>query len=65
MLLNRLQSDAYSHFYHGGKLWGITPEYHAEKMVELWESLKVKPQWLTLNELENIVFKLTGKGITK
>jgi len=31
MLLARLQSDCYTWLSGGGKLWGITPESHAEK----------------------------------
>lgn len=63
MLLSRLQSDCYTWISGGGKLWGITPEYHAEKMVELYNGLKIKPQWLSLKELKNLYFRLTGKEL--
>lgn len=59
MLLNRLQSDCYSFIEHGGKLWGITPKEHMNKMFELWDKLKIKPEWLTKQELKNLNLKLT------
>lgn len=55
MLLSRLQSDCYS----CGQLWGVTPQAHAEKMVELWRELKIKPEWLPLKELKQLYYKLT------
>lgn len=63
MLLNRLQSDCYSFLEHGGKLWGINPHYHADKMVELYQSLKVKPAWLPLKELKKLFYRLTKKEL--
>lgn len=65
MLLNRLQSDCYLYLSGGGSLWGITPQGHAEKMVELWQVLRVKPEWLTLSELKTLYHKLTGQELKK
>ncbi len=55
MLLARLKSDCEG----GGGLWGITRKDHAEKMVELWQCLKTKPEWLPLSELKALYYKLT------
>lgn len=63
MLLARLKSDCYGFLSYGGKLWGIKPEYHANKMVELYQLLKVKPIWLPLKELKNLFYRLTGKEL--
>lgn len=57
MLLSRLQSDC----NHMGHLWGITREYHALVMQEIWNNLKMKPQWLKETELKTLIFQLTGK----
>lgn len=65
MLLNRLQSDCHTWLSGGGKLWGTDPITHAEKMVELWKILKIKPQWLELKELKNLYFKLTKTELTE
>ncbi len=63
MLLSRLQSDFYTWQSGGGKLWGITPEYHAAKMVELWDGLQIKPEWLGHKELKAIYLRLTKKEL--
>lgn len=63
MLLNRLQEDCYCFFSGGCTLWGITPKAHADKMVELWDGLKVKPTWLTIKELKMLYFKLTNEEL--
>jgi hypothetical protein len=64
MLLNRLQSDCYTWLGGGGKLWGITPNEHAAAMIELYNSLEIKPQWLNLQELKTLVTRLTGSDET-
>lgn len=58
MLLSRLQSDCYSFIEYGGKLWGITPKDHAKKMIELWNGLKKKPEWLPLSELKYLTHRI-------
>lgn len=60
MLLNRLQSDCYSYLNGGGGLWGVTPQSHIEKMIELYEGLEIKPQWLTAVELDSLAYRLAG-----
>lgn len=63
MLLSRLKSDCLSHFDYGARLWGITPEAHADEMVKIWNELKVKPNWFTLKELKEFYYKLTRKEL--
>ena len=63
MLLSRLQSDCNYYFNHGCGLWGVTPESHANKMVELYKALKIKPEWLPLSELKELYYKLTNKEL--
>lgn len=58
MLLSRLQSDCYSYLERGGKLWGITPKEHADKMTELWGLLDKKPEWLNLRELKYLTYRI-------
>jgi hypothetical protein len=59
MLLSRLQSDCHAWLSGGGSLWGIDPKTHADKMVELYNQLKIKPKWLTYKELKNLYYSLT------
>jgi hypothetical protein len=63
MLLNRLQLDCYLWLSGGGALWGIDPQTHADKMVELYTQLKIKPEWLTFKELKNLYYSLTKKEL--
>ena len=63
MLLSRLQSDCYAFIEYGGKLWGIEPQTHADKMVELYNQLKIKPEWLTFKELKKLYYALTKKEL--
>ena len=64
-LLNRLQQDCYLFLNSGGRLWGITPKYHAETMIAIYNDLKVKPNWLTIRELRNLYFRLTKSEYLK
>ena len=61
MLLGRLLSDCHSWADYGGKLWGIEPKVHADKMVELYNELDIKPMWLSVVELQHWVYRLTGQ----
>ena len=63
MLLGRLQQDCYSYLDHGCKLWGGTPQVHAQEMVKLYNSLKIKPEWLPLKELKELYYKLTHEEL--
>jgi len=58
MLLARLQSDCESFLSWGGALWGVTADVHMDKMYELWEGLKIKPEWLTAKELTDLNLKM-------
>lgn len=53
MLLSRLQMDCKSCIQSGSirHLWGIDVESHIAKMRELMGILKVKPEWLSIEEI--------------
>ncbi len=62
MLLSRLQSDCDYYLGNGNKssrLWGITVKEHIATMKDLWNKLKVKPEWLTLTEIETYETKMS------
>ena len=59
MLLSRLQSDCYS----AGPMWASSPDEQIKYMVAIWANLKVKPEWLTRKELNQLSIKLTGKEL--
>lgn len=61
MLLNRLQSDLYSF----GGLWAGNAKEQIEYMVAIWDNLKVKPEWLTRKELNNLSIKFAKKELPK
>ncbi len=61
MLLSRLQSDCYGFLDYGSKLWGIDPKTHADKMIELWNGLKIKPKWLPLSELKDLTYRIQAR----
>lgn len=65
MLLNRLQSDCEAWESFGCKLWGGDKETHAAAMVELYNQLKLKPEWLPLAELKSWCFKLTRRELQR
>ena len=63
MLLSRLKSDCDYFLGYGGKsssLWGITVEDHIKKMKELWNKLTIKPEWLTLKELQDYEINMSS-----
>ena len=55
MLLSRLQSDC-EYFLNygcgGSRLWAPSVEEHIAKMKELWNKLPKKPEWLTMEQIE-------------
>jgi len=34
-------------------LWGVTIESHIAEMRRLWDLLDVKPEWLSIDQIEN------------
>jgi len=55
MLLDRLKDDCNYFLNYGNRnpkvLWGITIEDHIEKMKELYNTLEIKPEWLTYDQI--------------
>lgn len=56
MLLNRLQTDCEYYLNYGNsneiRLWGETVEMHIEYMYIIYDSLKIKPEWLTEQQIK-------------
>lgn len=66
-LLGRLKDDCDYYLGNGNRfakqLWAGNEIDQIKKMVELWDMLPEKPEWLTRNELERYSMALTGKSI--
>ena len=63
MMLSRLKSDCDYFLGYGGKgssLWGITVEEHIKEMKVLWNKLTIKPEWLTLKELQDYEINMSS-----
>jgi hypothetical protein len=62
MLLSRLQQDCEYFIGHGygveKHLWAGSVEAQIAKMKELWNELSVKPEWLSLEEIEEYEKKM-------
>ena len=56
MLLSRLQQDCEYFLGNGARnprhLWADTVEEHITYMKELWKDLEIKPEWLTMGQIE-------------
>ena len=62
MLLSRLQSDCNYFLGNGNKssrLWGGTVKEHIEAMRNMHNDIKVKPEWLTLDEIDDYERKMS------
>lgn len=57
MLLGRLQSDCEYFLGAGGKsekqLWAGSVSAQIKEMKKIFKSLKVKPEWITLKDINN------------
>lgn len=64
MMLGRLQSDCDYFLGYGnrftGNLWADTVEGHIAEMKRLWNLLTVKPQWLSMEKIEDYEAKMLG-----
>ena len=58
MMLDRLKSDCLYFLGYGNRsvnrLYYPTVEEHINEMKKLWHLLPVKPEWLTLQEIEDL-----------
>ena len=56
-LLDRCVSDCKYFLGNGGRcekfLWGGNVKNHIKKMKELYNQLEIKPEWLTILDIEN------------
>ena len=63
-LLDRCVSDCKYFLGNGnryeGHLWGRTVERHIAKMKELYNQLEIKPEWLTMLDIENYEKQMLG-----
>lgn len=64
MMLGRLQTDC-DYFLGNGQrsvnnLWGETIEEHIAEMKKIWTELEVKPEWLTMEDIENYERQMLG-----
>ncbi len=68
MLLERLQEDCKYYLGNGNRnskyLWSLNESEHINEMKGIYNYLEIKPDWLTMQEIENFEqrFNLTGKS---
>lgn len=65
MLLGRLQTDC-DYFLGNGNgnervLWADTVDEQIQKMKELWNGLEQKPEWISLEDIENYEIEMKNK----
>ena len=62
MLLSRLKSDCDYFLGNGNRhekhLWAGDVKGQIEKMKELWNAIIVKPEWLSMEEIEKYATKM-------
>lgn len=66
MLLGRLQSDCEYYLSYGGinakrNLWAHDEQAQIDKMRELYDSLPIKPEWLTREQIEEYAARMGVK----
>ena len=66
MLLGRLKSDCEYYLGHGGRnakhsLWVHDEQKQIDKMRELYESLPIKPEWLTIEQIDEYAARMGVK----
>lgn len=64
MLLSRLKSDCDYFLGFGGRsernLWAGNVQEQIEKMKELWHSVEAKPEWMTLEQINEYEAQMTA-----
>jgi hypothetical protein len=64
MMLGRLQTDCDYFLGNGNRsennLWASTVEEHIAEMKKIWNELEVKPEWLTMEDIENYERQMLG-----
>ena len=66
MLLGRLKSDCEYYLSYGGinakrSLWAQDEQEQIDKMRELCDSLKIKPEWLTMEQIDEYAARMGVK----
>lgn len=64
MLLGRLQMDCHYFLGNGNRLekhlWGLNVPDHIQTMRDLWDRVTEKPEWISLEEIEDFEARMTG-----
>ena len=65
MLLGRLKSDCEYYICNGGRnaksLWAHDEQEQIDKMRELYDSLPIKPKWLTMEQINEYAARMGVK----
>lgn len=61
-ILGRMQSDCQNYTQSKSHLWGININDHITYMTELYKSLKVKPNWLSIEQINNYKRHMIERG---
>ena len=66
MMLDRLKSDCEYYLVNGGRnakqsLWAQDEQKQIDKMRELYDSLKIKPEWLTKEQINEYAARMGAK----
>lgn len=61
-ILGRMQSDCENYPRSKPHLWGINIDDHITYMTELYKGLKVKPKWISIEQINNYKRHMTERG---
>ena len=66
MMLDRLKSDCEYYLVNGGRnakqsLWAQDEQAQIDKMREIYDSLKIKPEWLTMEQIDEYAARMGVK----
>ena len=66
MMLDRLKSDCEYYLVNGGRnakqsLWAHDEQKQIDKMREIYDSLKIKPEWLTREQIDEYAARMGAK----
>ena len=66
MMLDRLKSDCEYYLVNGGRnakhsLWAHDEQKQIDKMREIYDSLKIKPKWLTMEQIDEYAARMGVK----
>lgn len=66
MMLDRLKSDCEYYLHYGGRnakqnLWAQDEQAQIDKMREIYNSLQIKPEWLTMEQIDEYAARMGVK----